>query len=116
MHVEASEVARGGVQGEASVWGGEHVASEHSMCAHCALNVRSLCAQCALNVRSLCAHCALRSPTCLAGGQAYSVHTSRFLSVWSFSLPVSLPAAPRVCVFACLLAQVGLGACVCDLN
>jgi len=44
MHVEASEVARGGVQGEASVWGGEHVASEHSMCAQCALNVRSLCA------------------------------------------------------------------------
>ena len=65
MLFEASGVARGGVQGEDSVWRAEHVAS--------------LC----------CAHAAI-----LAGVQAYSVHTSRFLSVWSFSLPVS-PLSPR---------------------
>ena len=95
MHVEASEVARGGVQGEASVWGGEHVASEHSMCAQCALIVR-------------CAH----PRAWLVGRPTRFTHLVSSASGPSLCRSLCLPRR----VFACLLAQVGLGACVCDLN
>ena len=107
MYVEASEVARGGVQGEASVWGGEHVASEHSMCAQCALNVRSLCAHCALIVRSSCA-ALTHVPGWWAGLLGSHIPFPERLVLLSAGLSACRAACLRVCLHKLASALVSV--------